>query len=276
VVPSPGDTKHMKKADHRTITNYIKKNYAQIAQRGSSASCCSGGSCCDAKPQNIDHISTLLGYRNEEMQGVSEGANLGLGCGNPLAFASIHEGQTVVDLGSGGGFDCFLARRLVGDTGKVIGIDMTVQMIELAQTNASRLGYTNVEFIEGAIEDLPVEDQVADVIISNCVINLSLDKQQVFHEAFRVLKRGGKLTVSDVVAIAELPKGIKQDLKLYAGCVAGAEPISTIENMLRNAGFTELKFTPKDTSKEILTSWLSETDLDQYVASYIIEGRKPN
>lgn len=152
---------------------------------------------------------------------------------------------------------------------------MTPRMIELARTNASKLGYANVEFVEGAIEALPVPDDSIDVIISNCVINLSLDKARVFREAFRVLKPGGRLAVSDVVATAELPDVIKQDLKLFAGCVAGAEHVEMIEKLLRNSGFTEIKLTPKDTSKEILSSWMPGTDIDQYVASYIIEAVKP-
>jgi ubiquinone/menaquinone biosynthesis C-methylase UbiE len=198
-----------------------------------------------------------------------------LGCGNPLAFATLQDGETVLDLGSGGGFDCFIARRQVGEQGRVIGVDMTAEMIDLARANASRLGYTNVEFIEGAIEALPVNDETADVIISNCVINLSLDKQSVFKEAFRVLKPGGRFSVSDVVATAELPEMIRQELRLHAGCVAGAEHIAVLQELLHNAGFIEIKLTPKDTSREILSSWMPGTDIDQYVASYSIEAKKP-
>ena len=265
----------MKRQTHRVITDYIKQRYGSIAQQGASGGCCSGGCSCSSSPTDIDQISATLGYHEHDLDAGTAGANLGLGCGNPLAHASIKEGEVVLDLGSGGGFDCFLARRQVGDTGKVIGIDMTPQMIDLARTNATKLGYTNVEFIEGSIEALPMNDDSIDVIISNCVINLSLDKQRVFQEAFRVLKRGGHLAVSDVVATAELPDVIKQDLNLHAGCVAGAEHVSVIENMLRNAGFTEITLTPKDTSKEILTSWMPGTDIDQYVASYVIDAVKP-
>lgn len=265
----------MKRQNHRVITDYIKQRYGSIAEQGTARGCCDGGCSCSSTPTDINQISTTLGYQENDLEAGTTGANLGLGCGNPLAHASIKVGEVVLDLGSGGGFDCFLARRQVGEHGRVLGVDMTPQMIELARTNASKLGYENVEFIEGSIEALPVEDDSIDVIISNCVINLSLDKQRVFQEAFRVLKRGGRLAVSDIVATAELPDAIKQDLKLHAGCVAGAEHVSVIENLLRNAGFTEIKLTPKDTSKEILSSWKSGADIDHYVASYIIDAVKP-
>jgi SAM-dependent methyltransferase len=260
---------------HRVITDFIKQRYGSIARQGTSRGCCNGGCSCSSSTTDIDQISATLGYRENDLDEGTAGANLGLGCGNPLAHASIKEGEVVLDLGSGGGFDCFLARRQVGEHGRVLGVDMTPRMIELARTNASKLGYANVEFVEGAIEALPVPDDSIDVIISNCVINLSLDKARVFREAFRVLKPGGRLAVSDVVATAELPDVIKQDLKLFAGCVAGAEHVEMIEKLLRNSGFTEIKLTPKDTSKEILSSWMPGTDIDQYVASYIIEAIKP-
>jgi ubiquinone/menaquinone biosynthesis C-methylase UbiE len=265
----------MKQYNHRTITDYIKQRYGAIAQQGSVSGCCDGGCSCSSSPTDINQISATLGYQENDMEAGATGANLGLGCGNPLAHATLNEGEVVLDLGSGGGFDCFIARKQVGEQGRVIGVDMTPQMIDLARANAARLGYTNVEFIEGAIEALPVDSDSIDVIISNCVINLSLDKKRVFHEAFRVLKPGGRLAVSDVVATAELPEVIKQDLKLHAVCVAGAEHIAVLEKLLCEAGFNEVKLTPKDTSKEILTSWMPETDIDQYVASYIIEAKKP-
>lgn len=265
----------MKRQHQRTITDYIRKNYARIAQRGTSGSCCSTGGCCGSQPQTIEHISELLGYGASDMDGTLDGANLGLGCGNPLAHASLREGESVLDLGSGGGFDCFIARRHVGECGKVLGVDMTVQMVDLARSNATRLGYSNVDFMEGSIEDLPLEDETVDVIISNCVINLSLDKQKVFHEAFRVLRPGGRLAVSDVVATAELPDEIHDDLRLLAGCVAGAEHVSVVERMLVEAGFVAIRLTPKDTSKEILTSWVPENNIERFVASYIIEAVKP-
>lgn len=265
----------MKRQTHRNITDYIKKQYGGIAERGAGGGCCDKVSCCTQNPTDIDQISKTLGYDEQDMGEASEGANLGLGCGNPLAHASLKEGEVVLDLGSGGGFDCFIARRHVGETGKVFGVDMTPQMISLARRNAAALGYTNVEFIEGSIEALPIPDSSIDVIISNCVINLSLDKQQVFHEAFRVLKPEGRLSISDVLATAQLPAPVRQDLKLLAGCIAGAEYVPVVEQQLANAGFVEIKLTPKDTSREIISSWVPGSELDRYVASFHIEAVKP-
>ena len=265
----------MKRQNHRVITDYIKQRYGSIAKQGASGGCCSGGCSCSSSPTDINQISATLGYQENDLDAGTADANLGLGCGNPLGHASIKEGEVVLDLGSGGGFDCFLARRQVGEHGRVFGVDMTPQMIDLARTNATKLGYANVEFIEGSIEALPMKDDSIDVIISNCVINLSLDKQRVFKEAFRVLKPGGRLSVSDVVATAELPEHIQQDLELLAGCVAGAEHVTVIKKMLENAGFEQINLTPKDTSKEILSTWTVETDIHEYVASFIIDAVKP-
>jgi SAM-dependent methyltransferase len=199
---------------------------------------------------------------------------MGLGCGNPLAIAALKEGETVLDLGSGGGFDCFLARGQVGEAGHVIGVDMTPDMIELARKNVKKSGYTNVEFRLGEIEHLPVENETADVIISNCVINLSLDKEQVFKEAFRVLKRGGRLSVSDVVATAALPDQVKKDLSMIAGCIAGAEHVENLKLMLLNAGFKDIRLMPKDNSREIIKSWAPDNNLEDFIASFIIEAKK--
>lgn len=265
----------MKRPTNRNITDYMKKRYGSIAERRDSGGCCDGGSCCTQNPTDISQIAKTLGYDEHDMGEASEGANLGLGCGNPLAHASLEEGEVVLDLGSGGGFDCFIARRHVGESGKVFGVDMTPQMISLARKNAATLGYSNVEFIEGSIEAIPIADSSIDVIISNCVINLSLDKQQVFHEAFRVLKAGGRLSVSDVLATAELPASVRHDLRLLAGCIAGAEYIPEVKRLLANAGFIEIKLTPKDTSREIISSWVPGSGLDRYVASYLIEAVKP-
>jgi SAM-dependent methyltransferase len=208
------------------------------------------------------------------MRGAPLESNMGLGCGNPIAIASMREGDTVLDLGSGGGFDCFLARRQVGDKGHIIGVDMTPEMIRLARENAEKSGYINVEFRLGEIEHLPVADETVDIIISNCVINLSLDKEKVFREAYRVLKYGGRLSISDIVATAELPQQIKQDLRLMAGCIAGAEYIDNITSMMEEAGFYDIKLTPKDNSREILESWAPNRSIEDFVASYIIEGSK--
>lgn len=259
------------------IRESIRKNYAEVAVKGTDGGgcCCNSGCCCSDTSVDIGETSMRIGYTAEDINNAPLEANMGLGCGNPTATASIQEGNTVLDLGSGGGFDCFLARRMVGDTGYVIGVDMTSEMVKLARENADKSGYTNVEFRLGEIEHLPVADASVDIIISNCVINLSLEKDKVFHEAFRVLKPGGRLSISDIVATAELPDQILQDLRMMAGCIAGAEYVDNIRMMMQKAGFMNIKLTPKDNSREILSSWAPNRSIEDYVASYIIEGTKP-
>lgn len=211
----------------------IKKKYQEIAVLGGS--CCSVSSCCgDSSPVDL---SKSLGYSESDVQAVPD-ANLGLGCGNPTAFAELKPGNVVLDLGSGGGFDCFLAAQKVGSSGKVIGVDMTPEMVEKAQTNARKYGYLNVEFRHGDIEDLPVEDSSVDVIISNCVINLAPDKEKVFREAFRVLKPQGKVFISDMVLLEDLPEELKNDSGLLAGCIAGAVLKEEYLRLLKKAGFS--------------------------------------
>jgi arsenite methyltransferase len=261
--------------NQKVITDYIKQRYGAIAQQEAAGGCCGGGCSCSPGPARSNRLSSILGYEAKDLIQDGAGADLGLGCGNPVAQAALTSGEVVLDLGSGGGFDCFIARRQVGEGGRVLGVDMTPQMIDLARANAARLGYANVEFIEGEIENLPVDDDSIDVIISNCVINLSQDKQRVFQETFRVLKPGGRLAVSDVVATAELPEIIRKDLRLLAGCIAGAEHVRVVEQLLVESGFIDVKLTPKDTSKEILSSWIPGSDITDYVASYTIEARKP-
>lgn len=256
------------------IREQVQKRYAEIAMNSSEGCCCSGGCCCNDTPNDVDEASIKIGYTNEDLSSVPSEANMGLGCGNPIAIAALMEGETVLDLGSGGGFDCFLARKKVGETGYVIGVDMTPEMIRLARKNAKNGGYINVEFRLGEIEHLPVTDNSIDVIISNCVINLSPDKEQVFKEAYRVLKTGGRLSISDVVATAELPEQIRQDLKMMVGCIAGAEYVENIRTILHDIGFKDIKLTPKDNSREILRSWVPDRNVEDYVASYIIEARK--
>ena len=223
----------------------IKKKYQEIATLGGS--CCSGGGCC-GDSSSVD-LSKSLGYSEADVQAVPD-ANLGLGCGNPTAFAELKPGDIVLDLGSGAGFDCFLAAQRVGNSGKVIGVDMTPEMVEKAQANARKYGYLNVEFRHGDIEALPVDDSSVDVIISNCVINLAPDKEKVFREAFRVLKPEGRMYVSDMVLLAELPEDLKNDKDLLAGCVAGAVLKEEYLRLLKKAGFSvEILAEDSDISK---------------------------
>jgi len=256
------------------IREFIRNNYAEVAQKGSEGGCCGGGCSCSGSLVDISEISAKIGYTEGDLLNVPSEANMGLGCGNPIAIAALKEGEVVLDLGSGGGFDCFLARRQVGETGYVIGVDMTPDMIKLARNNAEKSGYTNVEFRLGEIEHLPVADSSVDVIISNCVINLSLDKEQVFKDALRVLKAGGRLSTSDVVATAQLPQTIKEDLALIASCIGGAEYVGDIHAMLQKVGFKDIRLTPKDNSKEIVKSWAPDQNIEEFVASYIIEATK--
>jgi len=220
------------------IKKVVREGYAKIAKQDSP--CCAPVSSCCGSTDLAQDISKQIGYTDEELGVVPEGANLGLGCGNPVALASLREDETVLDLGSGGGFDCFLAADRVGKKGRVIGVDMTPEMIEKARGNAKKGNYGNVEFRLGEIENLPVADNAADVLISNCVINLVPDKRRVFKEAFRVLKPGGRLMISDIVLLKELPAFIKNSIEAYIGCISGAimrdEYISTIEA----AGFHEV------------------------------------
>jgi len=202
---------------------------------------------------------------------------MGLGCGNPVALASLTPGETVVDLGSGGGFDCFLAAKEVGETGKIIGVDMTPDMISKARANTEKVGANNVEFRLGEIEHLPVADNRADIVMSNCVINLSPDKLSVFKDAYRILKPGGRLSISDILATAPLPEEIQKDLALVAACVGGAATISDTEQMLRETGFQDIKITPKDNSRELIEHWnpTKSKNPGDYIVSAYIEAVKP-
>ncbi|MCK4573352.1 MAG: arsenite methyltransferase, partial [candidate division Zixibacteria bacterium] len=211
----------------------------------------------------------------DEMTSVPDGANLGLGCGNPQAIANLKPGETVIDLGSGAGFDCFLAANRIGSEGRVIGVDMTADMIGRARENAEKGGYWNVEFRLGEIEHLPVADNSADVIISNCVINLSPDKASVFRDAFRVLKPGGRLAVSDVVATAELPEKIRNDMAMYSGCISGAASIDNLQKMMAEAGFENISIKPKNESREFIREWAEGSRIEDYVVSALIEAVKP-
>lgn len=225
------------------IKERVKENYGKIAREGSS--CCPASSCCNSV--KAKEISKKIGYTDEEMGVVPDGANLGLGCGNPVAIASLKAGETVLDLGSGAGFDAFLAAAKVGKSGRVIGVDMTPEMIDRANENARRGKYANVEFRPGEIENLPVKDNLVDVIISNCVINLSPDKEKVFKEAFRVLKPGGRVMVSDLVLVKELPDAVKGSVEAYVGCIAGAAKKEDYLRFIKAAGFHDIKVMAQDT-----------------------------
>ena len=256
------------------IRQAVRQRYGRVADSDGSGCGC-GPACCDTPPANADRLSQDLGYTADEIGAVPQGANLGLGCGNPQAIAALQPGEVVLDLGSGGGFDCFLAARQVGDAGRVIGVDMTPAMVSKARANADQGAYGNVEFRLGEIEHLPVADGTVDVVISNCVINLSPDKPRVFAEAHRVLKPGGRLAISDVVAFAEVPEHIRQDMTLYTGCIAGASTVAEVEAMLRASGFIGIRVAPKEESQSFMRDWAPGSDLTDYVVSATIEAIKP-
>jgi arsenite methyltransferase len=265
----------MKPIKKDKIRQAVRIRYSKVAQAGKSG-CCPTSSCCSpGVALSADMVSKQLGYSNEDVSAVPEGTNMGLGCGNPQAIASLKPGETVLDLGSGGGFDCFLAARAVGETGKVIGVDMTPEMVSKARENAAKAGFKNVEFRLGEIEHLPVADKSVDVIISNCVINLSPEKHKVFDDAFRVLKPGGRLAVTDIVATAELPDEVRNDLALHAGCIAGASLISEVEAMLKKSGFSDIRIQPKDESRDFIRTWAPDKNIEDYVVSATIEAIKP-
>ena len=258
------------------IRKAVRVNYGKVAESTGAGCCCSSSSCCGSgNSPTAEEISIALGYSSDDVSSVPEGANMGLGCGNPQAIASLKPGETVLDLGSGGGFDCFLAAKAVGQSGLVIGVDMTAEMVSKARKNAVQTGFKNIEFRLGEIENLPIADNTADVIISNCVINLSPEKERVFQEAFRVLKPGGRLAISDVVATAEIPDQIKQDIALYSGCVAGASLIGELEADLKTAGFENIRISPKDESREFIRTWAPGRQIEDYVVSATIEAVKP-
>jgi arsenite methyltransferase len=255
----------MENQDADRVREQVRSAYGEIAKGkdGCSVGCCgtqNGG-------------SLALGYTADDLSTVPEGADLGLGCGNPQAIAALSAGDTVLDLGSGAGFDCFLAAKRVGPAGRVIGVDMTPEMVVKARRNAERVSATNVEFRLGEIEHLPAPDASVDVILSNCVINLSPDKGAVFREAFRVLKPGGRLAISDVVATATMPAHVVSSVEALTGCVAGAAPVDTLRELLAEAGFEDVKVEPRPESRAIIGQCMPGAE--DYVASATIEGRKP-
>ncbi len=270
------------------IKKIVREGYAKIARK--EKSCCAPVSFCCGNVDRAKEISKRIGYTEEEFQTVPEGANLGLGCGNPVALASLKEGETVLDLGAGAGFDCFLAAKQVGKKGKVIGVDMTPEMIDRARENARKGNYQNVEFRLGEIENLPVADNHVDVIISNCVINLSPDKKRVFQEAFRALKPGGRLMVSDIVLLKELPKFIKNSVEAYVGCLSGAILKDEYIRTIKETGFQDVRIVDQDsfslewlandpTGRAILEELNIQPERAQKIVSPVlsikVEGRKP-
>ena len=284
----------METKDKEKVRQAVRENYGNIAKSvsmvsgiGAAPSCCgtsesatkanTQASCCGDTEVTQDQLNALMGYTRQDLASVPEGANMGLGCGNPVALASLEPGETVVDLGAGGGFDCFLAAKQVGESGKVIGVDMTPDMLTTARMNAEKMGTTNVEFRLGEIEHLPVADNSVDIIMSNCVINLSPDKLSVYRDAFRVLKPGGRLAIADIVATAPLPEKVQKDMALVSACIGGAATIDDTKEMLREAGFVEIKVEPKDKSRELIRAWdpnKSDSAAD-YVVSAYIEAVKP-
>ena len=273
------------------IKKVVRDGYAQVA-RG-NASCClpmSESDCCGGGGGAARDIGKRIGYSDSELQSAPEGANLGLGCGNPLALASLKSGETVVDLGSGAGFDCFLAANQIGQAGRVIGVDMTPEMIDRARENARKGGYDQVEFRLGEIENLPVADNQADIIISNCVINLSPDKKRVFQEAYRILKPGGRLMVSDIVLLRELPAPIRNSVTAYIGCLAGADLKTDYLGAIEEAGFREVAIldettfplelmvndpTAKAIAADLKLTKDSAAELNASIASVKVSGIKP-
>lgn len=272
---TPEPSNHASQDAHRQS---VRDAYGQVARAENSGEACGiESSCCgvsdDAAINTL--ISTRLGYSEEDLAKAPSGADMGLGCGNPRAIASLKAGETVVDLGAGGGFDCFLAAHEVGETGRVIGIDMTPDMLSKARNNAEKGQFENVEFRLGEIEHLPLADETVDVIISNCVINLSPNKSQVFKDAYRVLKPGGRLAISDVVATVALPEEMRNDPALIAGCMGNASLVEDLEAMIRAAGFEDVRIEPKDESKEFIRDWAPDHNVTDYVVSATIEGVKP-
>ena len=267
----------MSKVKEDQIRSNVRENYKKVALKVINNTSCCAPSCCspeDTQNISIEEISQKMGYSVEELQSIPNGANMGLGCGNPQAIADLKKGETVLDLGSGGGFDCFLASPKVGSTGTVIGVDMTSEMLSKARSNAEKNHFNNVEFRLGEIENLPVADSMVDVIISNCVINLSPNKGRVFQEAYRVLKEGGRLAISDIVMTTSLPEELRSNMQLYSGCIAGASTIEELTDFIKQAGFKNISITPKDESKEFIKEWAPEHKVEEYIVSAIIKAEK--
>lgn len=247
----------------------VREHYGEVARSNGACGC--GPGCCASSPTS----SVDVGYSAEDLGGLPEGADMGLGCGTPLQFAGLQPGETVLDLGSGGGIDCFLAADQVGPTGRIIGVDMTGDMIQKARANAVKVGVANVEFRLGEIENLPVADRSVDVIVSNCVINLSPDKSAVFKEALRVLKPGGRIAISDIVTSSPLPDAIRNDRDALVGCIAGAPAIEELQWHLLNAGFREVRIEINEASRSFIKGWNPGSGVEAFVASAAIQAVRP-
>jgi arsenite methyltransferase len=266
----------MKNEHQNRIRQAVRERYAGIAgQKAVGCGCNTPSTINNDTTISAETVSRALGYSEGDIRSAPEGANLGLGCGNPRAIAGLKTGETVLDLGSGAGFDCFLAANNVGNSGSVIGVDMTPEMIEKARQHAETNGSSNVEFRLGEIEHLPAADNSIDVIMSNCVINLSPEKSAVFNEAFRVLKPGGRLAISDIVATKPLPPQVRHNLSLVTGCVGGAECIEDVEQMLWEAGFIDVRIESLAKSREFIKEWFPGYGIEDHIVSASISAIKP-
>jgi arsenite methyltransferase len=266
---SPVSKGEMKIIDADTVREHVRTRYGDIAENSRWG--CGSQGCCG----NENDYDQQLGYTEAEAASVPESANLGLGCGNPIAIASIRPGETVLDLGSGAGFDCFLAARQLNGTGRVIGVDMTPAMIAKARANARKGGFANVEFRLGEIEALPVADNSIDLVISNCVVNLSPEKPRAFREAFRVLKSGGQLAIADVVVTKPLPVSVRTQLNAIGACIGGAAPVDDLKMMLNDAGFVRVEIIPRDETRALITQWTENGDAGEFVVSAFFTAYKP-
>ena len=266
--------------DPEETRRIVRERYSTVAT--SDDACCNDigtdGSTDDAScspSPTAETGSEQLGYDDEDIAAVADGADLGLGCGNPQAFAEMSQGETVLDLGAGAGFDCFLAAREVGADGRVIGVDMTPEMVSKARENVVNNDVSNVEFRLGEIAHLPVADEIVDVAISNCVINLAPEKQQVFAETYRVLRPGGRIAISDVVQTAPFPDDVRLSPESLSGCVAGASTVDAVAEMLDHVGFEAIEIQPKAESSEFISDWDADRDLSEYLVSATIEAQRP-
>ena len=259
------------------IRDAVRQYYGKAAeQRLSCCDCAPAVPCCEDTSSSLLSTYEGFGYASQDVLDFYGDQNIGQSCGNPLAIAGLKPGETVLDLGCGGGFDCYLAAKQVGDKGYVIGVDMTPEVLSMARQNLARWDLRNVEFRLGEIEHLPVADNSVDVIISNCVINLSTDKRRVFKEVFRVLKPGGRLSVSDIIATAPLPEEIRNDIQLHCSCIAGTENADVLTDMLKEAGFQDIRIRPKEDSRESIREWAPVKEAADMVVSATVEAVKPD